>query len=607
MLKRKLVGIIFLTSLLVLLLTCLMLFYYEVQSYRKNTAQNLSSIGDILCANSGAILIFEDQKLAQQILSGLQVDPDVTAAAFYTTNGTLFASYPARLPTVPPAPRSDGLRLHAGFLTIYRPILQDQNRVGTLYLKGNLNLERHLRMDAIVLTLVFLASGALGLFLSNLFQRQITQPLLDLAAVATTITKKKDYSVRGVKTSNDEIGDLTEAFNSMLDQIQESHNETMAALRARDDFLAALSHDLRTPLNPVLLIASDAASNPDLPREIRVDFETIRRNVELEARLIDDLLDLTRISRGKLSLNMQPLDVHDILKEAVATVHSEAAARDINLTLELRADRRIVFGDAVRLEQVFWNVLKNAVKFTPHSGKIAVKTSSGDENLLIKISDNGIGMTADELERIFNAFSQGDHAENGPHRFGGLGLGLAISRMLIELHSGSIHAESDGRGKGATFTIRLPLSRIRKTVPVPAETSPPVPARTTPIKVDGPHPRILLVEDHEPTRAVLTQLLVRRHFDVTSAASLAEARTRAGEDNGKFNLVISDIGLPDGNGYDLMAELREHYGLKGIALTGYGMEHDILRSQKAGFVTHLTKPVRIESLDSALIESLNGK
>lgn len=607
-LKRKLVGIIFLTSLMVLLLTCAILFYYEVQTYRKTTARNFSSIANIITANSGAILIFDDQKLADEILAGLRVEPEVTAAALYDENGNLFATYPANLPAskLPSAPRLNEVQHHANYLAIYRPVIQNRKRVGTLFIRGNLNLGRHLEVDGVVLFVVLAASGALGLILSNLFQRQISEPLLRLAETAKIISDKRDYSVRSVKTSNDEIGDLTEAFNSMLDQVQKSHNETMAASRAKDDFLAALSHDLRTPLNPVLLIASDSATNPNLSEETRAAFEMIRRNVELEARLIDDLLDLTRVTRGKLTLNVQPLDVHDLLQEAVKTVLGEAEKKHIEIVPDLRADRRTVHGDPVRLEQVFWNVLKNAVKFTPDGGKITIKTFADRDKMTVKISDTGMGINHSELNRIFDAFAQGDHAGPGQHIFGGLGLGLTISRMLLELHSASIQAESAGPGQGATFSIQLPLSHMRR---IPATILPNQPAPVSPPPTKSPESkplRILLVEDHEPTRAVLTQLLSRRHYKVTTAASLSEARSSAEKENGQFDLVISDIGLPDGNGHDLMSELRDHYGLKGIALTGYGMEQDIARGQQAGFVTHLTKPVRVESLDNALAMSSNG-
>jgi CheY-like chemotaxis protein len=388
-------------------------------------------------------------------------------------------------------------------------------------------------------------------------------------------------------------------------ELIQANKEAVAASRAKDDFLAVLSHELRTPLNPVLLLASDSAENPELPAEIRSQFATIRNNVELEARLIDDLLDITRITHGKLSLNMGWVDVHAVLKESIATVQSELNQKQISLSLKLAEEKPVMQGDAVRLQQVFWNVLKNAVKFNTEGGKIIVKTCvfADGEKIAVKIIDTGIGLTTQEISRIFNAFSQGDHAGNeDSHRFGGLGLGLTISRMLVELHAGGIHATSAGRSQGATFVIELPLVPASKQNgnSAPADSAAKNGVQNGAKKKLGM--RILLVEDHEPTRTALSHLLTRRDCKVTAANSLAEARTIAHQKN--FDLVVSDIGLPDGNGYTLMSELRKDFGLKGIALTGYGMEQDVLRGQNAGFVAHLTKPVRMESLEKALSEVL---
>jgi CheY-like chemotaxis protein len=214
----------------------------------------------------------------------------------------------------------------------------------------------------------------------------------------------------------------------------------------------------------------------------------------------------------------------------------------------------------------------------------------------VSIADTGIGLTPDEMTNIFDAFSQGDHAKGGAnHQFGGLGLGLTISQKLAELHSGKIQAESDGRDRGATFTVSLPLALeagAKQASIDPSSENPSPPA----VKRGGI--RILLVEDHEATRISLARLLMRRNYEVVTAASLAEARRVA--DENEFHLLISDIGLPDGNGCDLMAELRKTRPLKGIALTGFGMEQDLARSRDAGFVTHLIKPVRIQSLETAL-------
>ncbi len=387
-------------------------------------------------------------------------------------------------------------------------------------------------------------------------------------------------------------------------ELEQARDKALAASGAKDEFLAALSHELRTPLNPVLLLASDAAANPSLPADVRADFDSIRKNVDLEARLIDDLLDITRITRGKLPLEMRTINLHHALQDALAIVRPELEAKRLVLDLAFGAPEPTVWGDEVRLQQVFWNVLKNAVKFTPDSGRITVQTELEPKQgvILVKIIDTGIGMTPEEQAHIFESFTQGDHAtKTGSHRFGGLGLGLAISRMLVEMHSGHIRATSRGRSHGSEFIIDLPLhhasARREGSGPAWPLTSAPLvpPAKAAP----GKRVRLLLVEDHAPTRNTLAQLLSRRHYEVLAAGSVAEARALAA--SGDFQLVISDIGLPDGDGYELMTELRTlRPSLSGIALSGYGMEEDVARSRQVGFAQHLIKPVHITALEAAI-------
>ena len=379
-------------------------------------------------------------------------------------------------------------------------------------------------------------------------------------------------------------------------ELKRAHEETLAASRAKDDFLAALSHELRTPLNPVLLIASDAAENRELSPRVRTDFDTIRKNIEMEARLIDDLLDLTRIARGKIILEKHFINVRRVLQDAIGQEQEEIKKKGIDLELRLNAEQHTVYADSVRLQQIFWNLLNNAVKFTPAGGRITVETTDMHRRLLIKVADTGIGLTPEEIGRMFTAFSQGSHAgENNGRRFGGLGLGLAISQKLAEFHSGRIIATSEGRDKGSIFIVELPLAATSD-LNVNENDGAPQPVIHAPVKRQGI--RILLVEDHEPTRTSLARLLMHRSFEVITAGSVAEARSAAGAR--EFHLLISDIGLPDGNGYDLMIELKKERPVKGIALTGYGMEHDVARSHDAGFLAHLTKPVGIQSLETAL-------
>ena len=372
------------------------------------------------------------------------------------------------------------------------------------------------------------------------------------------------------------------------EELRESKETAEAANRTKDDFLAALSHELRTPLNPVLMIASELENSPEVSERLREDFALIRKNVELEARLIDDLLDLTRVLRGKLQLNVQHTDLHISLRQAVGILQTDSQEKQLRLQLDLAAIRTTVSADAARLQQIFWNVLKNAIKFTPLQGKIWIRTRNIPGNLIrVEIADTGIGIEPGDEEQIFQAFVQSPKIPG--HRFGGLGLGLSISRLLAEMHHGRIWAKSAGHNAGSTFFIELPL------VTTPEE---PRPTETGPAHGSTTKLRILLVEDHEQTRKTLERLLGRRGHQVTAAATLAEGRKLAAGDS--FDLLLSDLGLPDGSGEELMKEVRETKHLKGIALSGYGMEEDIQRSLEAGFAAHLTKPINIEALDQAI-------
>jgi signal transduction histidine kinase/CheY-like chemotaxis protein len=384
--------------------------------------------------------------------------------------------------------------------------------------------------------------------------------------------------------------------------------EAEAANRMKDQFLAMLSHELRTPMAPVLMTVSQMAGDDRVPDEIRSVLRMVRRNVELEARLIDDLLDLTRISRGKLDLDLRETDVHSLLYHAWDVCRADAAAKNLRVQLTASAPRCFVRGDATRLQQVLWNLVRNAVKFTPDGGAITIRSSNDDrQRIVIEVIDTGIGIDPGLLPRIFKAFEQGGH--DVTRNYGGLGLGLAISKALIDLHGGTLAAHSDGPGAGAAFTVTLDTVDA-PVIAVPSH--PPAPAS------DGQPPlRILLVEDHADTRKATARLLRLLGHDVATAdcvaagleaaESRAEAANAAGGEQSNplrpFDLIISDLGLPDGSGHDLMRQLKRrfgHAGLRGIALSGYGMDSDLRTSTESGFDAHLVKPVPLEQLEAAV-------
>jgi signal transduction histidine kinase len=366
---------------------------------------------------------------------------------------------------------------------------------------------------------------------------------------------------------------------------QKALSEAERANHAKDRFLAMLSHELRTPLTPVLTSIFEVESHEHISPEVRESLQMIRRNVELEARLIDDLLDLTRISKGKLQLSLEHVDAHVLLRNALDICQSEIKNKKLRVATELGATRVNLRADPARLQQIFWNLIKNAVKFTPQRGQLTLRTSDDqDGRLRVSITDTGIGIDPGALPKVFNAFEQGERSN-----MGGLGLGLAITKALVETHGGQITAESAGTGQGATFTAWFPLAE------------PTSPAAATSVSLpDGARKtmRILLVEDHEDTNRSLTNLLRRRGYKVQSADSIRSALQCAASHS--FDLLISDIGLPDGTGIELMERLGSGHSLVGIALTGFGMEDDIRRSRDVGFCEHLVKPVDLNKLDAVI-------
>lgn len=374
------------------------------------------------------------------------------------------------------------------------------------------------------------------------------------------------------------------------------------ASETKDRFIATMSHELRTPLTPVLAILSGLRDNPALPSSVVADLDMARRNVLLEARLIDDLLDLTRISRGKLNLHEEVVHVEGLIEAAVNTCLPDLELRRLNLVQDLRAATAAVRGDSARLIQVFWNLLKNAIKFTPDGGTITIRSRTqsgrgGTDEVVVEFEDTGIGIESEELPRIFAAFEQGRADTN--RRFGGLGLGLAISRAIVEAHQGGIDAASPGRNRGSTFTLSLPLAG-RGSEPA----DPGAAAGKSPERADrsARGRRILLVEDHADTAAILKRILTSWGHSVLHATTLENASRLAEQESRAqgLDLVISDLGLPDGSGLDLMRDLSARYSLSGIALSGYGMESDQANSAAAGFKRHLTKPVDLKLLRDAV-------
>ncbi|HVX86063.1 MAG TPA: response regulator [Phycisphaerae bacterium] len=400
----------------------------------------------------------------------------------------------------------------------------------------------------------------------------------------------------GTCTDVHDTRELLEERERLLAAEQHARLEAERANHAKDRFLAMLSHELRTPLTPVLAAAQMLEAAADLPDSLRPDAAIIRRNIELEARLIDDLLDLTRVSKGKLQLSLETVDAHAAIRAVLDLFRADIQEKHLQLELHLDAPHHHLRADYARLQQMLWNLIKNAAKFTPDRGRIAIHTSNrpalnsaadtpDSQRLLIEIRDSGIGFSPEQALRLFTAFEQGGH--NVTRRFGGLGLGLAITKALVELHGGSVSAHSLGEGLGATFSLELPVISSPARNDRPDQPSPANPARRS--------LRILLVEDHPDTARVMGRLIATLGHQVETVGSVTDALERLA--HAPFDLLASDVGLPDGTGLDLIREIRKRSNIPAIALSGFGMEEDVRQCLDAGFNGHLTKPVNIDRLN----------
>ena len=377
------------------------------------------------------------------------------------------------------------------------------------------------------------------------------------------------------------------------EELQQQKAVVETANRTKDHFLAMLSHELRTPLTPVVSAVESLETQPAQTEDTRASLAMIRRNIELETQLIDDLLDFTRIARDKMQLRFAPVDVHLAVSNVVEICRVEAKSKKLQVHLNLAAKSYYLAADPAKFQQIIWNLLKNAIKFTPEGGEIVISSTNPSETMLtVTVRDTGIGIEPDAMQRIFDPFEQGNRSFE--HRVGGLGLGLAISKSLAQAHGGMLTAQSNGSNCGSTFTLSL-------------QTLPSVEAASVAAKGVTESVRqalkILLVDDHHDTCTALEKLLARRGHLVAVAHNVRSAMEAAARK--KFDLLISDIALPDGTGMDLIVQLRAIANIPGIAISGFGNNGDIERSLQAGFSEHLIKPVKLDNLEAAIERALS--
>jgi PAS domain S-box-containing protein len=410
------------------------------------------------------------------------------------------------------------------------------------------------------------------------------------------------------KQTEDMLRDANGRLVAAAVREQEARADAEEANRLKDEFLATLSHELRTPLTAILGWARLLRSGQLDERSGARALEIIERNADAQNQLIEDILDVSRIITGKLTLHVEPVEPVAVIEAAVEAVRPAAAAKRVELNIMVSPEMGLVSGDAARLRQVVWNLLTNAVKFTPEGGRVEVRVERADSHVRIKVSDTGEGIDPEFLPYVFDRFRQADASTT--RKRGGLGLGLAIVRHLVELHAGTMSAESEGLGRGAIFTVILPLAGTQSGEP---EGSRGAREESIPAPADNPQSlaglRVLVVDDEPDTLDFIITVLEGRGAEVTMASTAAEAFRMMREV--KPDVLVSDIGMPNEDGYALIREVRRLEDAEGgrtpaVALTAYAREADRREAIRAGFQTHMTKPVDPSEL-AEVIASLAGR
>ena len=606
--RRKLMFVMLSTAIVALLVTATAMIIYEARTYHQTWVDDLVTQAEIIGKTSAPALSFDDAKAARENLSVLRLRPLVTGAAIYTAKGELFADYTTtRVPlALPVNAEGSGYRVEGNQLTVFQEVRENGQFLGTVYLRAGYELWNRLLGYLVIVGLSILASLAVTVAVSTWLQRAITEPVLDVARVAQQVMERRDYKLRVRKTSSDEVGVLVDAFNDMLAEadrrataLENANADLLHEMRERraaedalkwadqrkDEFLATLAHELRNPLAPIrnglqiMRMAKDAAA-------IARAQLMMERQLQQMVRLVDDLLDVSRITTGKLVLRTERVSLQEVMTTAIDAVRPLIDAKRHTLSVDLPTATVELDADPTRLSQIFANILNNAVKYTEPGGSIRVTARLVHGAVEVRVSDTGIGIAADELPAVFEMFAQLDASPERTH--GGLGVGLALAKRLVQLHGGTISARSDGLGHGSEFTVRLPLATA------PANVLEIDPAqRTAPV---GPR-RVLLVDDNRDFALSLAALLELEGHDVRTTFEATSAEMVAGEF--RPDIAFLDLGLPNVNGFELARRLRSQPHTNGtvlVAVTGWGKAEDRQRSREAGFDLHLVKPVEPDEI-----------
>jgi len=559
---------------------------------RRNQHIDVESQASVVAHNAGAALTSGDKRAVDGIVEALDERPNIDLVCVYDRVGQLFSHF-QRIGFTCPA--SWPATTAAGAPTAVQHAMASNQAVGTVYILGNYSaLFAWMRRQTLV-AFIALATGFLvAVLLTNHLKRYLATPIVELSSTLDRVASSGDYSMRARATTGDEVGRLVYSFNTMLEVIQKKDGERNDLLRRsqesnriKDEFLATLSHELRTPMNAMLgwlqIIRTTNMDSATLERAMA----SIERNAQSQARVVEDLIEVSRVATGKLHLRTKAVDARSVVEASLDVVQTAAAAKGVALKSNIAPSPVMVSGDRDRLQQVVWNLLSNAVKFTESGGTVGVELTADERSCSIIVTDTGIGIPPEFLPYIFERFRQADQSSTREH--GGLGLGLAIAREITELHGGILRATSAGRGRGSRFTLSLP--RL-----VGAD----VPASQvdTLARPDLSGKRILVVDDDVDSREIAAQALAGAGAAITEASSGQQALDEWNRQ--LFDVLICDLAMPGMDGYELLRRIRGAHAdgspSLAIALTALASDADRRAVLDAGFDDHVAKPFNFPDL-----------